>query len=312
MRRKFSTWLPGLIVFVGGALAMKAGQIGVFADRSRPQIDRGTVGAEASDGSTTSTTFDLAARVYRPGDCVRWDQSTDAPETRVTRVVPCDEPHLIEMTGRAVMPVRKDYPTDDEWNRIIDDGECGQQAAAYLDGEIDPYGRFMVGAIKPTFESWIYGDREMWCGVQVRSFDAHFDPNVFDSFTGAVRSQPQWYVHPAGTCLAGDAATRTTTGRVPCNEPHIYEVAGDVDAGKAFSTPPAADSSLWNTKLIPACTTAAKAAFGGRIPAGVEVTADSIDPASWRTGQRRAECDIARYDADRNPVVLTAPLLPAR
>src|SRR5205085_8256306 len=141
------------------------------------------------------------------------------------------------------------------------------------------------------------GDREMWCGVQAHSFDSHTDPNVLDSFTGAVRSQPQGFVYPAGTCLAGDPATRTTTGRVPGNEPHIYEVPGDVDAGKAFSSPPAADSSLWNTKLIPACTTVARAAFGGRIPSGVEVTASSIDAASWRTGQRRAECDIARYDA---------------
>src|SRR2546421_4387248 len=217
--RKFPTWLPALVVFAGGVVAMKAANVGVFADRSRPGVEKGVVGAEAAGASTTSTTYELASRGYRQGDCVLWDQSTDAPESRTTRVVPCDQPHLIEMTGRSVMPILKAYPTEEEWTRMIDEGDCGRQAAAYLGGEIDPYGRVVAGALRPTPRRWADGDREMWCGVQAHSFDSHTDPNVLDSFTGAVRSQPQGFVYPAGTCLAGDPATRTTTGRVPCNEP---------------------------------------------------------------------------------------------
>ena len=311
--RKFPTWLPALVVFAGGVAAMRAANVGVFADQSQPaRADRGMVETEAAGGSTPSSTYHLASRWYQPGDCVRWDQSEDAAETRATRVVPCDQPHLMEMTGRAVMPILKTYPSEEEWRRIVDEGDCGKQVAAYLGGEIDPYGRFGAGALEPTFESWLTGDRELWCGVLQRSSEAYPNEDL-ETFTGAVKSQPQGFVHPAGTCLAEDAATLTTIGRVPCNEAHIYEIVGDVDAGAAFSSPPAPDSEVWNTKLAPACEALARKAFNGnRIPNGVEVSVSSIDPASWRTGERRAACNIARFDASRHPIVLTAPLLPAR
>ena len=42
----------------------------------------------------------------------------------------------------------------------------------------------------------------------------------------------------------------------------------------------------------------------------VSISVDGIDPASWRTGQRSAECDVARFDATNHPTTLTAPLLP--
>ena len=53
-------------------------------------------------------------------------------------------------------------------------------------------------------------------------------------------------------------------------------------------------------------------AWPPRLPAGVEVSVSSIYEASWRTGQRRVACNVARFDASRHPVVLTAPMLPAR
>src|SRR5581483_1726998 len=224
--------------------------VGVFAEQSSSRRDHGAVSADAG-GSTTSTSFDLAGRTYRPGDCVTWDQDVEGSETRATRIVSCDKPHLIEMTGRWVMPILKSYPTDEEWDRLLADGDCGKQAAVYLGGEIDPYGRFDVGAIRPTFRGWAGGDREVWCGVQLTRADLRTDPNVLGSFTGKVQSQPQGFVSPAGACLAGDPATRSTTGQVHCTDPHIYEVVGDIDAGAAFSTPPAMDSSLWNEKLAP-------------------------------------------------------------
>jgi hypothetical protein len=310
MRPKFPTWLPALLVFAGGVVAMKATHLGVFAEQSNARRDRGTVAAEPADGSTTSSTFDLARRSYQRGDCVRWDQSADARATRETKVVSCDEPHLIEITGRTTMPILKAYPTEAEWRGIIDNGECGKQVAAYLGGAIDPYGRFGVGVLQPTSEGWAVGDREIWCGVQIASFDRHSDTEA-EPFTGKAQEQPQGFVYPVGTCLAASDATEGM-GRVPCSEPHTYETVGDVDAGKAFSTPPGPDSAAWATKLTPACTTVARTVFGGPPPKGVEILVGAIDPASWRTGQRRAECHVARYDAARKLVILTAPLLPAR
>src|SRR3989442_110941 len=84
-------------------------------------------------------------------------------------------------------------------------------------------GVFAAGAITPAGTVWASGDRDMSCGVELQSYDAHSD-HVLDTFTGAVHSQPQAFVFPAGTCLAGDGATYRIDGRVPCAEPHIYEV----------------------------------------------------------------------------------------
>ena len=311
MSRKFPPWLPAALIFVGGALAMRAGHLGFFAQRSVSPIHRGVVETTApADGSTTSSTLQLDDRTYAQGDCVIWDQRPGGPDTRSTHVVPCDQPHLMEMTGRDVMPIRTTYPTDAEWNEIIDHGECGRQVAAYLGGEIDPQGRFGPSAITPTQSSWATGSRDMACGVILNHREAHADLSQDIPFTGSVRSQPQGFVYPARTCLAGDGATYQVEGSVPCTEPHVYEVVGAVDASKAFSSPPAHDSDAWWNKLSPACTAMARTAFGGRIPTGVSISVDGIDPASWRTGQRSAECDVARFDATNHPTTLTAQLLP--
>ena len=148
---------------------------------------------------------------------------------------------------------------------------------------------------------------------QYRSYELGADPDLTESFTGKVQGQAQGYVRPVGACLAGDPVTYMQTGRVACSEPHIWEVVGDVDAGQAFTTPPAADSDAWNDKLRPACMTAAKAAFGGRITEGCRtLTSSSIDVASWRTGLRaRRPATPPDTTLTNHPVILTAPLLPA-
>jgi hypothetical protein len=314
MRRKFPTWLPAVVIFAGGAVAMQAAHVGVFAERSPAlhQSARGTVDTGASGGSTTSTTFGLERRSFAAGDCVTWNQKLGAGEVRATHVVACDQPHLLEVTGRADMPVVAHYPTDAEWTDILDKGDCGRQAATYLSGGLDPYGKYGVGGIEPSAEGWAGGDREVWCGLDAKRHDAHFDPDTLEAFTGGARSQPQGFVYPAGTCLAGDAVADTTSGRVPCAEPHLYEVVGDIDTSHAFSSPPATDAPAWATKLYPACSALTRTAFGGRMPTGIQVRLTSIDPASWGTGQRQVECQIARFGAGGHPTTLTAPLLQAR
>lgn len=56
------------------------------------------------------------------------------------------------------------------------------------------------------------------------------------------------------------------------------------------------------------CDKMARARFKGRLPAGVQITIFPIDPASWDAGRRTTECAVARFDANGDPVTVTAPL----
>jgi hypothetical protein len=284
-----------------------------FGHPARPALHAAgaTSAGTPAPGATTSTTYGLERLTYGPGDCVIWDQRKGGPDTRDTRVVPCDQPHLIEITGRSAAPDEPSYPTDSEWDRLIGSGDCGRQAAEYVGGELDPYGRFHVGAIRPSLQGWDQGDREMWCGLESVSQAANHDPDVSDPFTGTVHSQPQALLWPTRSCVAGQAATGALDGTVPCTDPHLYEIAGTLDASRLATVPPP-DSPLWDTRLGTNCYNVARAAFGGRLPAGVQSAVFPIDPASWRAGRRTTECAVARFDATtHNPTTLTAPLLPA-
>jgi hypothetical protein len=300
--------------FVVPALAVVAAlyvfKLGPFRPAARPSLGRaGSAAATPAPGETTSSTFTLQRLSYRPGDCVRWDQRKDGPGTRDTDVVPCAQPHLIEITGRAVAPDGPAFPTDSEWNHIVHSGDCAAQAKAYVGGGLDPYGRFGVGAIRPTLLSWNVGDREMWCGLEAQSQAADHDPDVTDAFTGTVHSQPQAMLWPTGSCLGGQAGTGAFDGIVPCSAPHLYEIAGVVNAAPRFTTPPPASSNLWNTRLGNDCDKVARARFGGRLPAGVQTAIFPIDPASWAAGRRTTECAAGRFDPKTNePTTLTAPL----
>jgi hypothetical protein len=305
-------WLLPSIALVAALYFLK---LPPFRPAARPSLPAGSSTAAgtvdtAAPGATTSTTYTLERLIYQPGDCVRWDQRKHGPDTRDTQVVPCDEPHLIEITGRATAPDAPSFPPESEWDRIIQSGDCGRQATAYLGGELDPYGRFNVGAIRPSRESWNDGDREMWCGLQATSQAADHDPEVAESFTGTVHSQPQALLWPTGSCLGGQPGTGTFDGTVPCTAPHLYEIAGSVNAAPRFTTPPPASSALWASRLGADCDKVARARFGGRLPSGVQSAVFPIDPASWRAGRRTTECAVARFDpATNDPTTLAAPLL---
>jgi hypothetical protein len=308
-RRRFDPkdWVIPALTVVAALYILK---VGPFQAPSRPSVRSAgaTTASTSAPGATTSTTFTLERLTYRPGDCVKWDQRKDGPGTRDTDVVACDQPHLIEITGRTVASDAPAYPPESEWDRLIQSGDCAAQAKAYLGGVVDPYGRFGVGAIRPSLESWNAGDREMWCGLQVHSLAADHDPEVSDLFTGTVQSQPQAMLWPTGSCLGGQEGSRAIDGTVPCTAAHTYEIVGSVNAAARFTSPPPASSPLWNSRLGNDCDKVARARFGGRLPAGVSTSIFPIDPAGWAAGRRTTECAVARFGADDQPVTLTAPL----
>ena len=308
-RRRFNPkdWVIPALTVVAAIYILR---VGPFKPAARPSIrSAGSTSATTlAPGGTTTTTYTLERLTYRPGDCVKWDQRPDGPGTRDTDIVPCDQPHLIEITGRTVAPDAPAYPPQSEWDRLIQSGDCAAQAKAYLGGVLDPYGRFGIGAISPSLESWNAGDREIWCGLEVHSQAADHDPEISDLFTGTVRSQPQAMLWPTGSCLGGQEGTRAIEGTVPCTAAHTYEIVGSVNAAARFTSPPPASSPLWNTRLGTDCDKLALARFGGRLPTAVQTSIFPIDPASWAAGRRTTECAVARFDANDQPLTLTAPL----
>jgi hypothetical protein len=137
---------PGIAVFVLGlAVLVRVVGIGPWEE------DEGSpVATDSASGPTTSTTGALAARNYKTGDCVTWDQSPTAPTYLHTDVVDCDEPHLFEITGRVDGAKRfsQDYPSQAAWDEL-EAQECVRLAERHLRGPLDPEGRFHTSSLIP-------------------------------------------------------------------------------------------------------------------------------------------------------------------
>jgi len=315
-RLDLGIWALMFVLFVLGALWRL--HLGPFKSSAalRPLTSNGAA-AQSDTGSTiytgpsTTTTIPLAVDSYKVGQCVTWDESDTDTGKRPTQVVPCDQPHLIEITGKITLPDGGSYPTDTQWTELLSAGDCAKLAGAYVPGGLDQFGALQVGAIKPLPGLWASGERSVWCGIEATMRVAADYPNHLEPFTGSARTQSQAFLWPTGSCLTGDATASTVVGTVPCGQPHLYEIAGDVDAGTHFSLAPAPDSPLWGSQLGPACLTVARAAFGGQLPPDVKVFVFPVGPAGWRSGTHRTDCGIDRLDSGGHPTTLTAPLLPA-
>ena len=115
------------------------------------------VGANPDDPATIAASAAV-------GTCVTW---TNANATDL-RVVDCAQPHLFEVTGTADIsgqyPASAPLPDAVTWQRVTQ-SSCASSATAYL-GKLDPNGRYMVGALRPTESQWNDGDRSLRCGLQ--------------------------------------------------------------------------------------------------------------------------------------------------
>ncbi len=311
-------WALMIVLFVIGALwRLQLGPFTKSEEAFRPLTSNAAATESGTEptidgGPSTTTTIPLAVDSYKIGQCVTWDESDRDTGKRPTHVVSCDQPHLIEITGKVTLPDGGSYPSDSQWTEMLTTGDCAKLADGYVPGGIDRFGAFQVGAIKPLPNLWASGERSVWCGIEATIRVAADSPNHPEPFTGAVRTASQAFLWPTGSCLAGDAATSTVVGTVPCSQAHLYEIAGDVDAGAHFGVAPAPNSPLWGSQLGPACLVVARAAFGGQLPPGVNVFVFPVGPAGWRTGTHQTECGIDRLDAGGHPTTLAAPLLPAR
>jgi hypothetical protein len=251
-----------------------------------------TMGSRSADGQQPPPTqaFDAPA-----GTCLDWL----APDGADVRTVDCVEPHLFEAIGSADLtsafgPAAA-FPAEAAWLSIVQE-KCTPLAFDFLDDAYDPFGRFTVGALKPSQPGWRNGDRALRCGLQVVAHSGELY-----RVQGAVRGQDQADVHPPGTCLGIDGVD--VGDPVDCAEPHAVEVIGIVDLSVAFPESDYPDEAKQDEAAEPACTKLAEEYAGGpSVVAEKKLTVywDTLRPESWRAGTRKVDCKLGALLPDKS------------
>ncbi len=228
-----------------------------------------------------------------PHTCLTWQK----PDASDAQTVSCSQPHLFEVTGTLELldfDPQTPFPDDARWQQLVTE-RCTERTTQVLADRFDPFGRFTVGAIKPSEAGWVSGDRTLRCGVQATGRTGTLFPTA-----GSVLAQDQSDVHPPGTCLGNDG--KAVGDPVDCGGAHAVEVVGVVDLKGAFPggyPDEAAQDKLLNTE----CTRLAKDFAGG--PAvignkGLTLFWGTLRAESWQAGSARVDCRLGAFLPDRS------------
>jgi Septum formation len=228
-----------------------------------------------------------------PHTCLTWQK----PDASDAQAVNCSQPHLFEVTGTLELldfDAQAPFPDAAQWQQLVAE-RCTERTTQALANRFDPFGRFTVGAIKPSEAGWASRDRTLRCGVQATG-----RTGTLFSTAGSVLAQDQSDVHPPGTCLGNDG--KSVGDPVDCEKAHAVEVVGVVDLKGPFSAQypdEAAQDKFLNTE----CTRLAKDFAGG--PAVVENKGltlfwETLRIESWQAGSARVDCRLGAFLPDRS------------
>jgi hypothetical protein len=239
---------------------------------------------------TTTSAQPLRAPVHT---CLTWQQ----PDAADARQVNCAQPHLFEVTGTLDLldfDAQAAFPDPERWQQLVTE-RCAQRTTQALADRFDPFGRFTVGAIKPSEAGWLHGDRTLRCGVQTAG-----RTGMLFATTGSVLQQDQSDVHVAGTCLGNDG--KAVGDPVDCAGPHAVEVVGVVDLKGAFpeSYP---DEAAQDGVLDVECARLAATYAGGPGVVGqkgLTVFWETLRQESWAAGSTRVDCRLGAFLPDRS------------
>jgi hypothetical protein len=229
------------------------------------------------------------------GSCLDWT----TPDAGDARAVDCAAEHLFEVIG--VVDLATSYgpasafPTDQAWQGVVQK-RCMPLAVDYLAGKFDPFGRFAIGALKPSQPGWRAGDRSLHCGLQVNARSGALF-HVVNSAKGTEQSN----VHPPGTCLGIDGVD--VGDPVDCAQPHAVEVVGNVDLAVALPAPAYPPEPNQDEVLAGVCSKLADE-YAGKPGVVTEkkltVFWDTLKPESWAAGTRKVDCKLGALLPDKS------------
>ncbi|MBD0863004.1 septum formation family protein [Gordonia sp. zg691] len=280
--------VAGALVAGGIALAM-----GVFDDSGS------VAGSNIGEGERlTHNAFTQSVT----GDCLDWPAGNPGQPTKVS----CELKHRFEVAGAidtSLIP-GAEFGEDALWPgaerfATIRDEQCPVVVDQYLEGRLDPQGRFAVGMMYPSQAQWDKGARQLRCGIQENGADG-----APVQFSGRVADQNQSYVWPEGTCIGIDPETRAPTGfPVSCAGPHAFEVTGIVDLavrfGDRMSNKPWPSTGAQNTYLGTICPGQAERFVGGKQvldATTLNVQWSVLSEPSWLAGSRKVVCYLGLPD----------------
>jgi Septum formation len=251
-----------------------------------------TLGGRSVDGGSPFGSPRFEAPV---GSCLNWT----APDGSDVHLVGCEQPHLFETVGSLnlsnMFGPAAAFPSESAWLSLVEE-KCTPLVSNFFDGRYDPFGRFTVGALKPSQPGWRNGDRSLHCGLQVvtRSGELY-------RVEGGARGQDQADVHPPGTCLGIDGVD--VGDPVECSQPHTVEVVGILDLSVPFPEPDYPDEAKQDDAAGPACTKLAEEYAGGpNVVTEKKLTVywDTLRPESWHAGTRKVDCKLGALLPDKS------------
>lgn len=218
------------------------------------------------------------------GDCLTWTR----PDSGDLREISCAQAHLFEVTGVANVAERfapnAPFPDHAAWQKVAQT-DCTTSAATYL-GKLDPYGKYTVGALKPTPKQWGDGDRTLHCGLQSATTSGQLVAT-----SGSARGRDQSDIYPTGTCLSLDG--KVAGAPTPCTGQHAYEIVGVVDLRDQFPNgyPPVDQQQAALARLCGPLTTSYT---GGADLARLRLalTWGTIQQQSWDAGSTKVNCEV--------------------
>jgi putative regulator of septum formation len=224
------------------------------------------------------------------GGCLSWSK----PDQSDLAEVDCTQPHVFEITGSADLssdyPAGAPFPALAAWQGITTT-HCANSATGYV-GTLDPNGKYVVSALKPTEQQWSGGDRSLRCGLQSSTPSGAAFPT-----TGTAKGQDQSPVFPAGTCLA--LVSGAPGGPVNCTDQHAYEIVGIVDLSSSFpgGYPAVTDQQA---KLAQLCQPILNSYTGGGSLSAYQLslTWDTIQQQSWDAGSHKVNCKVGSLSSD--------------
>lgn len=226
------------------------------------------------------------------GDCVNWKPSADGVNKDFT-TVSCDQPHRFEVSSREDLG---QYPTSEfgpdakqpdlRRQEELTAELCNGPTMQYLEGKLDPEGRYSISPILPPQSAWADGDRTMLCGVMVPDSTGRTTET-----TGFAAEQDQARYFEKDHCVRADG---DLTNEVPCEEKHSWQVTSVVNLGEKFPGPwPSIKDQ--NEFLNKVCTKAAQDYLGGDdalYNSTLTPFWNTLQRQSWDAGSRTVNCAL--------------------